>query len=179
MRCSSLKDTGLLTPLLCLVVVCLTVPPVKAQYSGGTGTPEDPYQIATANDLIALGETPDDYDKHFIMTADIDLDPNLPGGRVFDRAVIAADTNSADDYYPEFQGIPFKGNFEGNAHVIKYLTIEGESFLGIFGQIASGAEVKGLGVVDATIIASGWYIGGLIGSNYNWLSQDAGKVTEC
>ena len=29
-----------------------------AKYSGGTGEPNDPYQIATAADLIALGETP-------------------------------------------------------------------------------------------------------------------------
>ena len=55
--------------------------------------PNDPYQIATAADLIALGETPDDYDKHFILTADIDLDPNLPGRKVFDKAVIAPDTD--------------------------------------------------------------------------------------
>jgi hypothetical protein len=42
--------------------------------------------IATAADLIALGETPEDFDKHFIIIADIDLDPNLPGRNVFDRA---------------------------------------------------------------------------------------------
>lgn len=46
-----------------------------AKYSGGTGEPNDPYQIATAVDLIALGEDANDYDKHFILTADIDLDP--------------------------------------------------------------------------------------------------------
>jgi len=52
---------------------------VPCKYSGGSGTPDDPYQIATAAYLIALGDTPEDYDKHFILTADIDLDPNLPG----------------------------------------------------------------------------------------------------
>ena len=57
----------------------------QAQYSGGSGTAEDPYQIATAADLIVLGETPDDYDKHFILTADIDLDPGLPGARFLTR----------------------------------------------------------------------------------------------
>jgi len=57
-----------------------------AKYDGGSGTAEDPYQIATAADLIALGETPQDYDKHFILTDDIDLDPNLPGRKVFDKA---------------------------------------------------------------------------------------------
>ena len=72
-----------------LIAACLLPFPAHAQYSGGHGTSADPYQIATAADLIALGETPTDYDKHFILTADIDLDPNLPGRRVFDNAVIA------------------------------------------------------------------------------------------
>ena len=59
------------------------------KYAGGTGEPNNPYQIATAADLILLGDSPEDYYKHFILTADIDLDPNLPGRKVFDRAVIA------------------------------------------------------------------------------------------
>ena len=63
------------------------------KYAGGSGTAVDPYQISTAEDLMFLGESPEDYDKHFILTADIDLDPNLPGGKVFDRAVIAPDIN--------------------------------------------------------------------------------------
>ena len=82
------------------------VPAATAQYSGGSGTANDPYQIATAADLIALGETPEDYDKHFLLTADIDLDPNLPGRKVFDRALIAPDTNDAT---LEFNGTPFTG----------------------------------------------------------------------
>ena len=61
-----------------------------AQYSGGSGTAQEPYQIATAEDLITLGETPDDYDKHFVLTADIDLDPSLPGAKVFDKALTVA-----------------------------------------------------------------------------------------
>ena len=72
------------------------------------GQPNDPYQIATAADLIALGERPEDYGKHFLLTADIDLDPNLPGRKVFDRAVIAPDTNPNDPYIP-FQGTAFTG----------------------------------------------------------------------
>jgi hypothetical protein len=42
-----------------------------AKYGGGSGTAEDPYQIATAEDQILLGESPDDYDKHFILKAGI------------------------------------------------------------------------------------------------------------
>ncbi len=42
----------------CAVVAFLTVvSTASAKYSGGTGEPNDPYQIATAADLIALGET--------------------------------------------------------------------------------------------------------------------------
>ena len=80
--------------LLLTLTTCLLVLPVQAKYSGGSGTAKDPYQIATTAHLIALGETPADYGKHFVMTADIDLDPNLPGRKVFDKAVIAPDTNS-------------------------------------------------------------------------------------
>ncbi|MDT8304003.1 MAG: hypothetical protein RQ760_21150 [Sedimentisphaerales bacterium] len=64
--------------LLTITIFSLSLP-ANAKYSGGRGVTDDPYQIATAADLIALGEAPEDYDKHFILTADIDLDPNLPG----------------------------------------------------------------------------------------------------
>ncbi len=91
-----------------LLLTCLCIASAApAQYSGGSGTADDPYQIATAADLIALGETPEDYDKHFILTADIDLDPNLPGRKVFDKAVIAGPS-----------GTRFTGVFDGNGHVI-------------------------------------------------------------
>ena len=73
------------------LAICLIAIPAYARYSGGTGEPNDPYQIATSEDLMLLGETPEDYDKHFILTDDIDLDPNLHGRKVFDRAVIAPD----------------------------------------------------------------------------------------
>ena len=62
-------------------IACLIVSTAQAKYSGGTGEPNDPYQIATAADLIALGETPEDYDKHFILTADIPCRPSRPAVR--------------------------------------------------------------------------------------------------
>jgi hypothetical protein len=123
-----------------------------ATYSGGSGTADDPYQIATAADLIALGETPEDYDKDFILTADIDL-----AGHVFDKAVIAS----------------FTGVFDGNGHRISHLMIEGEGLMvGLFGSSGSGAEVKRLGVVDVNITNSGNCVGGLLGGN-------GGMVIQC
>jgi len=133
-----------------------------AKYSGGSGTAQDPYRIATATDLIALGETPEDYDKHCILTADIDLDPNLPGRKVFDKAVIAPDTNPKK---VDFQGIPFIGVFDGNGHTISHLTLKGEGYLGLFGQLGSGAELTDLGIVDVNIAGSGDCVGGLAGHN--------------
>ena len=62
----------------------------------GTKLCNDPYQIATAQDLIDLGNDPNDYNKYFILTADIDLDPNLSGGKILDQAVIALDLEERD-----------------------------------------------------------------------------------
>jgi len=150
-------------------------------YSGGTGTPEDPYQIATAADLILLGETPEDYDKHFIMIADIDLDPNLPGGRVFDRAVIAADAGPGQEH----QGTPFGGVFDGKEHRILNLTIAGVRYLGLFGSVGGSGIVSNLSLEQVNVAAAtGWvevgggkyrhesrYIGALVGANSGHLSS--------
>jgi hypothetical protein len=132
----------------------------QRKYGGGSGTAGDPYQIATAEDLIALGETPEDYDKHFILTADIDLDPNLPRRKVFAKAVIDTLT----------------GVFDGNGHTISHLTVKGGGDLALFGQLgrwdAPAGEVKHLGVVDVNITGSGRSAGGLVGRN-------DGSITAC
>ena len=50
---------------------------VAAEFAGGTGTAEDPYQIATGSQLAYLASQVNsgtDYeDTYFILTADIDL----------------------------------------------------------------------------------------------------------
>jgi len=137
--------------LLTITIFSLSLP-AYAKYSGGTGEPNDPYQIATHEDLMLLGETPEDYDKHFILTADIDLDPNLPGRKVFDKAFIAS----------------FSGAFDGKGYTISHLTINGV----LFGWLESGAEVRDLGVVYVNITGTGDYIGGIVGSS-------SGAVTNC
>jgi len=157
--------------LLLTLTTCLFVLPAQAKYSGGSGEPNDPYQIATAADLIALGETPEDYDKHFLLTADIDLDPNLPGRKIFDGALIAPGSRAREYPHPVL-GTPFTGVFDGNRHTISHLTIEGRYDLGLFGKLEG--EVKNLGVVDVNIAGIGDdYVGGLAGySRY-------GNITRC
>ncbi len=159
-RSAAIRTPGFVATAIFLLT--LVAFPAYAKYGGGSGTAEDPYQIATAADLIALGETPEDYDKHFILTADIDL-----AGQVFDEAVIAPDTDKRTDW---FQGSPFTGVFDANGHTIWHLTIRGECYLGVFGQ-CSGA-VKNFGVIDVNITGSGDYVGGLVGEN-------GGSVTRC
>jgi hypothetical protein len=143
----------------------------------GVGTEEDPYLIYTAEDLAALTLAPCDWDKHFRLMGDIDL-----SGYAYDRALIAPHTgprlgNEIFDFrwWSAFWGTPFTGVFDGNGHTISHLTIvRGEDYLGLFGQLESGAEVKNLGVVDVNITGSGnsVYVGGVAGAN-------GGAITGC
>ena len=160
--------------ILLTITICSSSFPAYAKYSGGTGEPNDPYRIATAEDLMLLGDSPEDYAKHFLLTADIDLDPNLPGRKVFDKAVIAPDVNAVEDY---FQGTTFTGIFDGNGHTISYLTIAGDDYVGLFGELAE-AEVKYLGLLHVKITGSGDYVGSLLGSNGDDGVQ-GGLVTCC
>ena len=160
---SILNNSRVLPIISLLVAVCLLASPANAQYGGGTGEPNDPYQITTAEDLMLLGASPDDYDKHFILTADIDLDPNLPGRKVFTRAVIAPDQ---DDGRWWFSGASFNGVFDGNGHTISHLMIEGASYLGLFGWLESEAMISNLGLEAVNITGSSDYIGGLAGYNF-------------
>jgi len=59
-----------LTVCVALMALC---GPAHAQYGGGTGDPNNPYLIHTAEQMNAIGANPDDWDKHFKLMADIDL----------------------------------------------------------------------------------------------------------
>jgi len=158
-----------------LITVCLVSLPAQAQYSGGTGEPNDPYQIATAADLIALGETPEDYDKHFILTADIDLDPNLPDGCIFTAAVVGSRA-AAEPVTPDsFQGTPFTGVLDGNDYEIRNLAIEiprstqpylQNDYVGLIAWVGEKGLVKRLGLANVDIDAgNAESVGGLAGEN--------------
>jgi hypothetical protein len=159
--------------LLILFAACLFNQLTQAKYSGGTGEPNNPYKIATAEDLIALGNEPNDYSKHFILTTDIDLDPNLPGRKIFDKAVVAPFTESSGGGRggQGSTGISFTGVFDGNDHIISHLKIRGNGPAGLFGLLGGSAVVQDVGLEDVNIV-SGSYTGGLVGKNM-------GTVTNC
>ena len=153
-----------------IIITGILLSSLSFGYSGGLGTAEDPYQIADANDLLALAGTTTDYDKCFILTADIDLDPNLPSRQVFTTAVIAYDVDN-ENY--DFDGTAFTGRFDGNGYKIIHFIINGGSnwYLGLFGYIDAGGSVKNLGLENCTV--SGYcYVGGLVGRNN-------GNVSDC
>jgi hypothetical protein len=59
--------------ILIFIALALFTQPAIARYSGGSGTENNPYLIADANQFNQIGRTPDDWDKNFKLTADIDL----------------------------------------------------------------------------------------------------------
>jgi hypothetical protein len=134
-------------------------------YSGGSGEPNNPYQIADANDLLALAADTNDYGKCFILTADVNMQ-----GQEFTTAIIAPDTSSSSG----FQGTVFTGVFDGNGHKVIRFTINGDgnnSYLGLFGQVNSGGSVKNLGLENFAV--SGYIgVGGLVGYN-------GGSISNC
>jgi len=139
-------------------------------YPSGSGTETDPYEIAGADDLIQLGNEPNDYDKHFALASDIDL-----SGYFFDRAVIAPDAKQGDD---EFQGTWFVGSFNGNGFCICNLMISGGDFAALFGIVGRDAHVLNLRVEDVDIRGC-HRVGGLAGYVYHgsvWNSYSSGSV---
>ncbi len=136
--------------------------------AGGTGELTDPYRIATAEQLLSIDSDPNLLDKCFVLVTDIDLDPNLPGGRVFTQAVIAP---NLDDNEVDFQGAVFAGRFDGDGHTIRNLKIDTGSnfpsghYVGLFGKVGRQAVVKNLGIETDNVGQHGAYRGALAGWN--------------
>lgn len=151
------------------LIILSTTSLCTAKYSGGSGTLEAPYHIATPNDLYTLADDTNDYDKHFVFTADIDLDPNLPGRRTLTTALIAPDNNTASK---------FTGTFDGNNCNILNLTIDthgvSNNYLGLFGKTDTNCIITNLSIEDINIIGGydSRYIGGLAGIN-------GGSISDC
>lgn len=127
------------------------------KYSGGSGTAADPYVLATTADLKDLSIATSDWDKCFKMEADI---------------VATGVTNPVGD-----KANPFKGVFDGNGKSISNLNLTSTTFgegTGLFGTVGEGAEIRDLGVIDATVngmcftgILAGYVNGGTISRCYS------------
>ena len=130
-------------------VVGQTIAQPHVDWLEGQGTAEEPYRIDSGDQLILLSKSSILWNKHFVLGADIDLNPTLSGRRIFRQAVIQV----------------FAGVFDGKSHVISNLMIEGTSNLGLFGRLMYEAQVRNVGVVDVNIVGLGHSVGGLVGEN--------------
>lgn len=102
-------------------------------FAGGDGSAENPYQIATAEQLATLANfMTNEYNytlyasKNYILTADIDLAGKIWAGigvtrYMFIDNVLCRNLNGQDPTLT----LAFTGNFDGNGHVIKNMTTLG------------------------------------------------------
>jgi hypothetical protein len=129
------------------------VTPPQPQYTGGTGTTEDPYQISNVADLQLLMASPADWDKYFIQTADI----NMQG---IEMTPVGNDVNN------------FIGSFDGQSHIISniYINMPGSNNVGLFGYVGSGGQIRNLGVENVNITGHN-NVGGLVGYSYGSISN--------
>ncbi len=141
-------------------------------FAGGTGEPNNPYQIATAEQLIGAGADANLCAKCFVLTADIDLDPRLPGRRVFEKAVLNWTTTST---YAARGGtqvlvtdLPFAGRFDGNGHVIRNSHVNSTSGGGFFLSLGPQGNVCNLHLRDILVgsfdstVSSTWVGGSVV-----------------
>ncbi|MCG8475332.1 MAG: T9SS type A sorting domain-containing protein [Cytophagales bacterium] len=139
------------------------------QFAGGKGTAEEPYQIASLQQLSYLSYVPAlwERDKHFVLTNDID-------------ASETAQWNEGKGFLPIGRGYetPFLGTFDGDGHSITNLTINRpkEDKIGLFGFIGlpfryQKTKIKRLQLTNARINGKN-YVGGIAGMSY-------GHITHC
>ncbi len=127
---------------------------LQIKYDGGTGEPNDPYQIRTPEQMQAIGATPEDWDKCFKLMADIDLGEYT--GTQFN--IIGNGTTA------------FTGVFDGSSHTISNFTYKAtnEDYIGLFGYVdGAPAEIRNLGLIEPNVISkdvSGRNIGSLVGA---------------
>lgn len=130
---------------------------LAGQYSGGIGTQFSPYQISSVADWMELTmpTSSSDWDEYFILTQDID----------FEGAAIIPIASDMDLSTDGFQETAFTGVIDGGGHLLQNFWIgqPDRDYVGLFGYIGDGAEIKNMGLKNATIIGN-IYVGGLCGS---------------
>lgn len=172
----------LLSALLCLALLASVLPlgvqPARAAGDNtlaGNGTPESPYQIKDAEDLLEFARRVNYYD------------PSKPHSQAEERdawAELVNDIDLKDTVWTRigssnsFYHLEYIGTFDGNNHTISGLSINTSStsdeYFGLFGAVGEGGTVKDLTVEGNINIDSEYEVnaGGVVGEN-------AGNVSNC
>jgi len=128
-------------------------------FAGGTGEPNNPYQIRTAEQFNSIGLYPSRWDKWYKLVEDISLASY--SGASYNRIGVSE--------LFENDG-PFQGVFDGNFHSISdfstYATSSSaNNYIGLFGYVYGGT-IKNLKINDPNIYTNGYaqsYAGPLAG----------------
>ena len=179
--------------LLLILALCFTLLPTAAlavdsawdgstaaAFAGGTGTAEDPYQIANGAQLAYLassvnsGETYEE--KNFVLTANIDLNglPWTPIANSFSDALLGG-----SDYRV------FAGNFDGNGYTISNVSIGSEAapleadVFGFFGATEGKISNLNLDTVSIHGIAKVASIGAVVGFAGGLVGSSGGSIENC
>ncbi|NCC73736.1 MAG: LamG domain-containing protein, partial [Sphingobacteriia bacterium] len=147
-----MKNPLLRKSLIILLLLCTGwVMNETAAQPSGSGTLEDPYRIASLDNLSWITQNSGSWDKYFIQTANIDASASSGwnGGAGF--TPIGSTTT------------PFSGTYNGQGSVISGFTINRGSTdnVGMFGYVEGGV-VKNLGLTAANITGKD-YVGALAG----------------
>ena len=151
-----------------------------AAFAGGTGTAEDPYQIANGAQLAYLassvnnGETYEE--KNFVLTANIDLNglPWTPIANSFSDALLGG-----SDYRV------FAGNFDGNGYTISKVCIGSETtpfesdVFGLFGATEGKISNLNLDTVSIHGIAKIASIGAVVAFAGGLVGYSGGSIENC
>jgi len=154
------RNSGVLRTIPLIIAVCLVSFSAQAQYGGGTGEPNDPYLIYTAEQMNAIGLHEDDWDKHFKLMAYIDL------------SAYTGTSFNIIGLYGSFRGV-----FDGSGLTISNFTYTSTdtNCIGLFRFVeGENAEIKNLGLIDPNVDGgTANYVGSLVG----WLRW--GTITNC
>jgi hypothetical protein len=125
-------------------------------YSGGDGSSANPFQINSVADWQELMTTSADWDKHFILTSNIDFE----GVTITPVAPDTTPTTSS------FTGTPFTGSFDGQGFKLNNIVINQPNYyyVGIFGCLGTYGQINNLKVENVDITGN-IYVGGLAGEN--------------
>ena len=128
------RKRSLITLAIVLVLAMLTFASAETTFEG-SGTAEDPWQIATAAQLNSVRN---DLTAHYILTADIDLSGYENWEPIGAFQSLSDAPEDAEIPHPDYA---FTGSFNGNGHKISNLTVASAQPMGagLFG-CTSGTE---------------------------------------
>ncbi|MBQ0080994.1 MAG: hypothetical protein KBS95_05550 [Alistipes sp.] len=127
-------------------------------FSGGEGTSDNPYRIATVNDLVSLSEaaisTPAliAENVHYRMVADIDMSYVEKFTPI---ACVREEATPGEVVYTS--GEPFRGIFDGEGHYIDNLALSGNGEPGFFSNV-SGAVISNINFYNANVSTGDAYL---------------------